>query len=238
MKKIILIAGLLLSGLAQAQDPIIEVTGKNDEVITDGYVYETNSLEVADSESGGYLPLHVTNLTDEAIYVKLRMVSFENADGNGDSDEIIYVQFCFGTLCYFAVEEGNIVPSNITQAKIEAGSHNPNGDKFTNAYPGDVVGEPVTYNMELVQFSAEGVEIGPLVSFTFKYTPTAGTNDLNGLNNIGISVKNTVVKNQLDIDAQQNAKLELFTISGQQVKTVAIQDGSQSIDLSGLSAAV
>lgn len=238
MKKIVLLAGLLLSGFLQAQEPVIEVTGNNGELITDGYVYTSHEL----GESGeAKLNISVTNLTDETIYIKLKMNSMVNATGNGaviGNETNPGVQFCFQGSCYFQIDENEVTPSQTAMAAITAGSHNNVNDHFSNSYPGDVPGQDVIYNMSFVQYNANGTEIGPLVNFTYKYAPTMGTNDFASLQNMGLTLNSTVVKNQLAVNAAQKAKMELYSVTGQLVKTATITEGNQSIDVSGLSAAV
>lgn len=232
MKKIILMAALLVGAMTQAQ--VIEVTGHEGEFITQDYVYTTNTLI---GSQGADLPLHVKNLTDSDIYVKLKMDLVENGD-NMDFGAGQGVQFCFGTLCYFEVESGDIVPSNIAMAKIVANGENPDGDHFLNNYEGDNTGLPVKYHMSFVQYNAENEPIGTLLEFTYVYDSTAGTTDFTSLQNIGINIQNTLVKNTLEVNANVAARLELFDVTGKKLSSFAIANGANAIDLSGLNAAV
>lgn len=228
MKKIILLAAVLVSSFAQGQ--VIAVTGHNGEPITEGYTFTTNALsgEAAD------LPIRVENLTDETIYVKLRMVSMVNADNMLNFS----VQFCFGELCYYQVESGDTVPTGIDAAEIGPGEENPEGDHFINGYGGDVAGIDVEYNLRLVQFDADNNEVGTLMNFKYVYSTTADVTDLDGLQTIGINVKNTVVESNLELEAAITANLVITDVNGKLVKTVGINEGSNSIDLSILSSGV
>ncbi|NDI97951.1 T9SS type A sorting domain-containing protein [Flavobacterium sp. LaA7.5] len=230
MKNFIIAAITLFAITSQAQD--ITVTGKDGIVITDGYTYSTNSLDTESGE-GGYMPIQVTNNTAEDIYVKLKMDSFENASGNEN-----FIFFCFGEQCYFSVSEGSTVPEDINAAKISAGSHNPNADHFANAYAGDVAEQDVIYNMSLVQYNPDGTEGDVIMSFSFRYTTAAGIEDVTGLNNIGITLNSTVVTDNLDIDAKNDAKLEVYDLNGKLVKNTIIKSGTQSIDFSNLSSSI
>jgi len=233
MKKFFLLAGLLLCGLVQAQDPIISVEGNNGQEITDGYVYNSTIL----GETGeARLGLLVTNLTESTIYVKLRLDSMENASGN--NTDTGPVQFCFQTLCYFEVDENDVVPAQISQAAIAGGSHNNINDHFSNSYAGDTPGLPVVYHMSLVQFNANGTEIGPLLSFTYRYNPNMATSDLTALKNIGVTVESTVVKSNLIVNATESGKLDIYSVNGLHLKSTVINEGIGSIDVSGLSSAV
>lgn len=229
MKKIILLAGLLLTTLTQAQ---ISVEG-NGEAIPNGYVYTTNKLLPTVASE---LKLTVTNTSANPINLKLRIEEMTNADGSN-------VQFCFGEECFFNVVVGKTVPSgNLTEGgfglTLAPGASNNAADHFANKNTGIDTNAPVKYKIAIIQYTNEGVIIGePLFTFTYIYDKnfTAGTADFAALKNIGITLSSTVVKNNLDVTATQNAKLEMFNINGQIIKTAAITSGSQSIDVSGLS---
>lgn len=230
MKKIIFIAGLLICSLTKAQT--VSVTGKDGVTITDGYTYTTNSLNTNEGEDG-YMPIIVTNLTSEDIYVKLKMDSMENATGNQN-----FIFFCFGEQCYFSVSEGTSVPSNVIQGRILAGETNDTADHFANAYNGDTPGEDVIYNMSLVQYSSDGTEGDTLLSFSYVYSPTANVNDIEGLSNLGINLKNTVVTDVLQLDSSIAANVELFDLNGKKVQANTIKNGYQTLDLSALTSSV
>jgi hypothetical protein len=228
MKKIILLASLLLTTLTQAQ---ISVEG-NGETIPNGYVYTTNKLQPM---AAAELKLTVTNTSANPINLKLRIEEMTNAPGSA-------VQFCFGEQCYDNVTIGKTVPSNNTEGgfglTLAPGASNTEGDHFWNNNPGIDTNAPVKYKIAVIQYTNEGVIIGdPLFTFTYIYDKnfTAGTADFASLKNIGITLNSTVVKNSLDVTATQNAKLEMFNINGQIIKTAAITNGSQSVDVSGLS---
>jgi len=226
MKKIILMAGLFICGIAQAQ---ITVTGHNGQVINNGYEFVTNVLT---PQSAAELPLHVTNTSDAPINLKLRIESMQNTNGQN-------VQFCFGSQCFFNINAGKVVPTNQGPdgMTLAPGASNGNDDHFWNFNPG--TGGDVSVTLSFVQFDSAGVQIGdPLVTFSYRYSPTAGTTDFTALQNMGISLKNTVVNNVLEMEASQSAKLELFSTTGQTVKTAEIKTGTQATDLSGLAAGV
>ena len=187
--------------------------------------------------NGTIMHLNVTNNTTESVNLKLRMDSMVNADNNGDDDEW-YIQFCFGELCYNEVAVDNAVPAGLTGKTLAPGESNHPNDKFQSWYPGDTEGQIVEYNMQLIQLDDAGNTIDVVREFTFRYNPTASVDDLAGLQNMGITVKNTVVSNMLELDSAHNATLQLFDITGKQVKEASIAEGVQAIDLSALNAAV
>lgn len=226
MKKIILAAVLFVSAFAQAQ---IEVW--NDDVQLENnatYTYSTYGVAAK-------MHLMVMNNTEAPIYVKLKMVqTTNNTLGTG-------VQFCYGQLCYENAPEGTMAPTggHTSATKINPGGTNGTTDYFYNNTQGDVVGQPIIYKMALVHIDAAGAQIGdPIITFTYKYDPLASTTDFASLERMGISVKNTVVKNTLDITANQNAKLQIVNINGQTITNYAVTSGSQSVDLSAVATGV
>lgn len=120
---------------------------------------------------------------------------------------------------------------------LQPGESNTDADHFWSANPGNGT-DPVTYSISLIQVDDNGETLAVLRTFNYVYSPTAGLTDFSALQNMGITVKNTVVKNQLEVSANQNATLQLININGQIVKTVAVKNDNQVIDLSGLTSAV
>ena len=223
MKKIILLATLLLSGLTQAQ--VITATG-NGEAITEGKTFTFTSL----GEFEANLGISVTNVSNANINLKLKANYLVNSDGSE-------LQFCFGGECYNSIETGSTVPSTPSGVTLKPGEKNNQEDHFFNNNVGGS-GNKVIYNLSFIQVDDAGKEIATLLTFNYKYSATAGTNDFTALKNIGITVNNTVVKNTMDVTANQNATLEVYTLNGQKVKSAAIKSGSQSVDLSALSTGV
>jgi Secretion system C-terminal sorting domain len=224
MKKFILSAAILFGSFAQAQ--VISATG-NEEPITEGSTFTFNTLD----EEGATLDLVVTNLTDADIYVKLKVNTITNANGED-------VQFCFGGLCYFSIDEGDTVPTNNTLAPIGPGETNVAQDHFFNENPGTTVGEDVIYNLSFIQVTSTGEETGTLLTFNYKYSPTASVANFTALQNLGITLNSTSVSNNLNLKANNAATLNLYSTTGQLVKTVTIAQGSQSIDVSALASGI
>lgn len=225
MKKIILLAGLLFTGLTQAQ--VIEVTG-NGQPITNGQTFTFNTLT---PQATSELNLIVTNISDEPINLKLRMDNIEN---NSDGEPL---QFCFGGFCYISVNEGSMAPANTSGLTLQPGENNGDGDHFWNSGAGDTAG-PVSYQMSFVRVDNSGTVLETLLTFNYVYQPTMGVNDLASLGNIGITVNNTMVKDMLSVNASQAATMEVYGLNGKLLKTVAVTEGAQAIDLSALNTAV
>ncbi|PZR20497.1 MAG: hypothetical protein DI539_10625 [Flavobacterium psychrophilum] len=227
MKKIILAAVLFVSAFVQAQDV----------VVMDGDVQLENNATYTYTVTGEAAKMHlqVFNNTLSPIYVKLKMLEItNNTAGTG-------VQFCYGQLCYNDAPQGTMAPTggHTSATKIDAGGNNGDTGYFYNNFAGDTAGQPVVYKMALVYIDEAGAQVGdPILTFTYKYDATASTTDFASLEKMGIVVNNTIVKNTLDITANQNAKLQIVNINGQIVRSASIANGSQSIDLSSAATGV
>jgi len=226
MKKLLLIAGLLLSTLTQAQ--ITVTSGSN--TITNGEELVFNTLG-----NNAKMQILVTNNTPETVYYRLQLVSVTN-NTSGIAGKAGDIQLCFGALCYTDIGGGNYYPNYAVELTANGG-HNDEADHFLNAYTGDTTGD-VVYNFRVVQVDANQAILNEVVAFSYRYSSTASTADLAALQKMGISLGSNIVNNALDITATQNAKMELFNINGQAVKTAAITSGSQSVDASALAAGV
>lgn len=222
MKKIILIAALFAGTFAQAQITLNKQGG----VINNGDVFTYTTL----TESGAKLGFNINNGTDADIAVKMRMDEILNAIPM-ETD----VQFCFGE-CLYEVDVNTTVPSFNVEIPANASSLTVTGsqDHFWNLNPGNGT-DAVSYKMSLVKVDEEGVPTETVVQFTYRYDPTASIADFNSLKNMGLVVNNTIVKNTLDITATQNASLEIIDMTGKTLKKAAVTNGTQSIELSGLS---
>ena len=76
-----------------------------------------------------------------------------------------------------------------------------------------------------------------LQTLSYTYSATAGT-DVAALQQMGISIKNTVVANTAVIMANDAAGMQLFSTTGALVKAGELVSGTNTVDLSSLSAGV
>lgn len=226
MKKIILTAALFITALTQAQ--VIEVFNDDVQLVNnETYTYTTVGEQAK-------LHLQIINVSNASINIKLKMIETgNNIDGSN-------VQFCFGPNCYFDAPNGTTAPAQVTGITVAPQQSAGSVNYFYNSETvPDVAGQPITYKLGIIQVDNAGVEIGqPLITFTYKYAPTASITDFASLERMGISVNNTVVNNTLDINANLNAKLQIVNINGQTIKSYAVTNGSQSIDLSTVATGV
>lgn len=227
MKKIILIAAMLLGTIAQAQI----VVSTNGTTITNNQEFEYNTVG-----SSAKMQILVTNNTPQTVYYKIQLVSVSN-NTVGIGGKAGQVQLCFGQNCIIYLGAGNTYPEGAVSLAPNGG-HNDLADHFVNEYVGDNAEQDVVYTFKVIQTDAAQNVLGEIVTFTYRYSSTASVSDFNALKNIGIDLGSTVVKNQLDVTASQNAKLELFNINGQMVKSFVITAGTQSLDASAMAAGI
>jgi len=224
-------AAILFASFANAQGDI-EFTTNDGATISNNQVFTFNTPYSTDNESAKML-LHVKNTSEtETLRFMVKVLEITNNSWGVEAEE---VQLCFSTLCYNSIEANHIYPNN--PVTLAPGDSNHPDDHFLNSNLG-TNGTGVTYKFKFVEVDAEENELGDLLTFTYQYAPTASVSDFTNLSNMGVNVKNTVIKNQLEVDASVNATLQVFNINGQIVKTVALNSGSQFIDLSNLTTAV
>lgn len=229
MKKIILLAALLLSGIAQAQQ--ISVSRPGGIQITDGQTITTNSIATGD-DAPNKIRFKVTNLTEETIQIGIKVLEIsDNVDGT-------QLQLCFDA-CLDNIYEGLVIPNAFL---LDPGATTPsNDDHMWNYNPG--TGGDVSYHLAFVklEYNEETdayTELEELLDFYYVYQPTAGVTSFSGLQQMGLSIESTVVKNSLNITATQSAALQLFDATGKLVKTATVKSGSQGVDVSALATGV
>ena len=229
MKKIILIAGLLICGLTKAQT--VTVTG-NEETITDGETILFNSIEPGERN----LDLVITNTSTENITIRMKVVSItNNATPNNN------LQFCIQPQCFNTIAVGTTIPTNLGAGGIvlEPNQSTQGDNHFRNYYLGDDESSPVDYELAVITVDGDGNEVNQLMSFHYRYDANAAdSNNFEALKNLGLNIKNTVINTVLEVEAQQNATLEVYNMNGQTVSNSKITTGNQLIDFSALATGI
>jgi len=229
MKKIILLAALALGSFVNAQQITVNTPGGGS--LEEGEVYTTSSVANPNLNEDNKLRFNITNNTEEDIYVKVKVTSI---DGNEEGGS---VQLCYW-VCFYDIAVGTVVPDFTAGTEIAPGATTTSSeDHFISFYTGNGT-DDVTYGLAFIKTDVNGTELETLVNFTYKYQPTAGVKDLAGLKNMGLSINNTVVKNALNIDATVNAAAQVYDINGRVVFTGNVVNGSNALNLSGLSTGV
>ena len=220
MKKILLLAGFLLTGLTQAQT--ITVNNAAGGTIENNQVFTYTTLD-----SSAKLTFSVTNNTNEDIYLRTRVDAMSGTDGSD-------VQLCF-EVCLYNLSVGLTVPSYLPSIPANSTTPSPD-DHMYNFNPGNGI-DPVVYTISFVQYDANGTELGNLITFTYQYVPTAGTEDFTKLENAGINLSNTLLKDALSFSSQNNGTVEMYAVNGHLVKSASYNAGSSNaMDVSSLAA--
>jgi hypothetical protein len=221
MKKFILAAGLLLFGFMNAQ---IAVT-TNGQPITNNQVFTYTTVNAM-----AELPFIVTNTSEsDAINIKIRVDEISNTDGTN-------CQLCFGGLCFFAINQGIIYPTNfaVTLAPDESTVA---GDHFWNTNPGDGSSYPMQYKLTFVQVDDNGLYMNDLLTLTYIYNPNLATPEF-GMQQAGIARINTLVGDAVSFEATQAGTFELIDMNGKTVISRKVEPGFQAINAQSLTSGI
>ncbi len=228
MKKIIIAIAFFYSALSFSQMTMKKLDGTP---ILNGDILTFTSLGDPDTASPAepaYLGLKIYNSSASNINVKMKLISMSNADGNN-------LQFCIDPICVGTITVGNSYPST-GNSVIPANGQNGNFDHFVNNNPGNGTAN-VEYVMKFYMVNSFGAEIGSSITFTYRYSPNLSVLT-NTLENAGINVKSTLVKSQVEFDANSNGKAELYDINGRMVSAINYNTGYNYVDVSNLRASV
>ena len=215
MKKILLLLTLILTAFAMNAQYEVEDQFGNE--IIDGMVVEFSDYGVSNAS----LNFFITNTGADEIYMRIEFVSAVNATGAG-------FELCFGQ-CYIDLVVGQTVPPAPQFLAIASGGITSEGNHFANTLEGTEVKD---YVFRFYETDSDGNDIGSDLSFTYRYDPTLGVNDLNELN---ISVASTVILNDMQVNAVEELNMEIYSLQGKLVSSEKINIGQQLINMSNLS---
>lgn len=225
MKKTSLLFALLfLAGIASAQFTVEDYNGVP---ILDGDVRGVNTTDPAIATL--YFWINNESTTDD-ILIKIKQESITNSDGSS-------YQFCFGMLCIFDVQEGQVYPADGIPIMIPAGGTNPQYDKFQTENEGDGTNYPIDYVWKFFQVDEDDNEIGESITFTYRYDPLLSVNDLEAAN-LGVILHNTIAARTLRVESINTLMFEIFNLNGQMINTDHISSGISDINTSNLNAGV
>ena len=216
-KKLLLLTLLLVAFVVKAQYSIVD---QNGDEITDGMVYQTNSLEYEFAE----LQFYITNNESEAINMRIEFVSAVNGDGTG-------FQLCFGQ-CYIDLVIGQTVPPTPGFIAIASGETTGEGNHFYNSYAGDGVSVQ-KYVFRFYETDDDGVDIGNPLTITYQYDPLLGTEDFNELN---VNISSTIIETEMIVNTIEELDMVVYDLQGRLVKNQKLSIGQQFINMSDLSA--
>lgn len=218
MKKILLLLTLILTAFTMNAQYEVEDQFGNE--IIDGMVVEFSDYGVSNAS----LNFFITNTGADEIYMRIEFVSAVNATGAG-------FELCFGQ-CYIDLVVGQTVPPAPQFLAIASGGITSEGNHFANTLEGTEVKD---YVFRFYQTDSDGNDIANNLSFTYRYDPTLGVNDLNDLD---INIASTVILNDMQVNAVEELNMEIYNLQGKLVSSEKINIGQQLINMSNLSSQI
>src|SRR5690606_20464430 len=170
MKKIItlfLFALLSVSVFGQFTVNTYDSNGNATGTIEDGEMFAFNTIAYAEAS------IYFGVKNDNPHSINIRIVYEEIINASGDLYE-----FCFGSLCIFAVEEGVWYPEEGGPVVIASGDESPSDiDHFLNKNEGDGTNYPMDYIIKIFEVDNNDVPNGNEIIFTYRYDPTMSISD-------------------------------------------------------------
>lgn len=208
-----------MSSIAQ-----MTVTDLQGNPIQDGSTITSSTVDLEDAKFHYVLGNSSSN---NPINILIEVVSFNNADGSN-------CQLCVQPLCFFAVNEGQSYPNN--PVTLAPNSNNGANDYFSNTNPGDGVNYPLEYVLRFYQVDDNGQEIGSDITITYEYTPENFSKEKFDLEDMGISIQNTIVKDHLKLDSKTDAQFKVYDVNSKLIDSYQFNPGQHNFDMSKLNA--
>lgn len=194
-------------------------------VITDGSVFSYNTVDTEES----ILHFVVYNTAATDIKVKILCESITNSDGSD-------FEFCFGGNCMPFVTVGqNYPPNGFT---LPAGSNSGDGDHFWNKKAVSTTGSyPMNFVFKFYQVDGFGSPIGSPVRITYKSLEQLAVNEVD-FAKYGISLKSTIINDDIKFEAKNAGTIYLFDASGKLVTSKAINKGENTVNVNTLKSGI
>ena len=215
MKKILLLVAVLFTAFTMNAQYVVKDHDGN--VFTEGMIVEFGGFGVPD----GSLEYYVTNNGPETIYMRIEFVSAVNANGQG-------FELCFGQ-CFIDLVIGQSVPPAPQFETIASGATTIDGNHFANTLGGSEIQD---FTFRFYETDSEGNDIGNNLTFTYRFNPTLGVNDVDEL---GVTLASTVIFNDMQVNAVEELNMEVYSLQGKLVNSQRINVGQQLINMSNLS---
>lgn len=221
-KKILLITAFFCFLFFNAQMVVKKSDGT---VITDGSVFSYNTVDTEES----ILHFVVYNTATSDIKVKILCESITNSDGSD-------FEFCFGGNCIPFVTVGqNYPPTGFT---LSAGSNSGDGDHFWNKKAVSTTGlYPMKFVFKFYQVDSFGNQVGSPVRITYKSLEQLSVNEVD-FAKYGISLKSTIINDEIKFEAKNAGSIYLFDASGKLVTSKAINKGENTVNINTLKSGI
>ncbi|WP_196884975.1 T9SS type A sorting domain-containing protein [Aureivirga sp. CE67] len=196
----------------------ISITDKDGTPINDGDLITTNTIE-----NSGKLVFYVDNNTDAPVNLKVTIADIVGSDGS-------HLQFCYGTTCYFSVENGAQYPAaGDADVIIDAnGQLHSAGNYFWNN--SDTEGDAT------IEYTIKFEDANSDFELTMTYKYDKNHVNVSEFNQIPVEIFPTVAKENITINVKENVAGSIFDLSGRLVKKTQLTTGSQTVNVSDLSA--
>ncbi len=171
-----------------------------------------------------YLNFRVQNTSNQDLDIKIKCTNLVNTTGS-------QFELCYGGSCYDSVALNGVYPEY--ENPLMPGQSNPSqGDHFVNFNAGN--GEVMELHFSVYPIGFESNAI----NFVYRYDPLLGVNSFEALSLLGINVENTTINSDFKFNSTQSGKLAIYNLNGQLINEVQFSEGSQNVNLSGLSSAI
>lgn len=235
MKKLSqLIIVYFFSVLGQAQVPFNFVSGGVNYTANNNtsHVFETNEL----SGQGSQFKYNITNSSNQPLNFKTQIMGLTNYTSGQD------LAFCFAAFCEFSVVLNQIYPGVDEPFLMQPGENmntvGENDCKFQNTSVGTNANAIKEF---VIRFYAENPttnqQVGGAFTLTFRFNPNLSTSQQN-LENIGIQLQSTLIKNEINISTQEKTQLSIIDMTGKVLYNASINEGTHAINADFLHAGV
>lgn len=226
MKKIFLSIFVVASALVNAQN--FTITDLDLVPYQDNSVFVFNTIgDPENMHEEAKLHFVLNNISDSPIKMYGEVTQITNATGE-------LTQFCFGTDCYFGVEQGHKYPND--GVIIQAQSNNGFYDYFLNANDAT---SPAEYKIRFLEVDENDNEIpGSSFYITYRYDVDGmGVSDTSLSQSIA-DIAPTVAKGFTNAILKENASVQILNLEGKTIKSFKLNAGTSKIDLNGLASGV
>ncbi|QAA82864.1 T9SS type A sorting domain-containing protein [Aequorivita sp. H23M31] len=212
--KLLFLALLGIMGIANAQFTITNTAG---ETLGDGAIINGDLMVNYD--------FFVTNNSSDIIYTRAEVVDIINATGDR-------FEFCYGE-CLTSISIGTTVPPAPFTIDIAPGETTGPGNHFLNGDAGNGT-DILDYVFRFHQYDSSGTtEIGSPVTITYRYNPALS---ISGNSKVNLTIQSTVVRDRMVLNINEPVQMTMYDIQGRLVKQAHFEGGSQSVNVSDLSA--
>lgn len=216
MKKNLFFIALIFAGITLNAQFTASV---HEEPIESEYTASFNTID-----SSAKLEYVFHNNTSSTIALRSEIVEIEGADGTN-------FEICFGE-CVPNVSEGMIIPGNSAVAITSGGSTN----AFNHLWNKNDSSPLIEYRVKFFQINSLGNPTGEEFFINYVYNENLGVYDIEQTDSV--KILNTLVRDNININAEENANINIYAIDGKLVKTSSLKSGINILSLNELKAGV